>query len=53
MYIGMAVTEPVEIPVWISTIEIIVPLLITGLVLATYFFHKRRHALPSKRRNKE
>jgi hypothetical protein len=49
--LGMTVTEPVETPVWISAIEIVVPLLITGLAFAVYFVHKRRHTPTRKRRN--
>jgi hypothetical protein len=37
---GIRLTEPVEIPAWISVIEIIVPLLITSLALAIYFVHR-------------
>ena len=49
---GILVTEPVEIPAWISAIEIIVPLLITSLALAIYFVHKTHQAPTDKRRKK-
>ena len=49
---GILVTEPVEIPSWISVIEIIVPSLITSLALAIYFFHKAHQETTNKRRKK-
>jgi uncharacterized BrkB/YihY/UPF0761 family membrane protein len=49
---GIFVTEPVEIPAWISAIEIIVPLLITSLALTIYFVHKTHQASTNKRRKK-
>ena len=49
---GILVTEPVEIPAWISAIEIIVPLLITSLALAIYFVHKTHQAPTNKRRKR-
>jgi hypothetical protein len=50
---GILVTEPVEIPAWISAIEIIVPLLIASLALAIYFVHKTHQAPTNKRRKKK
>jgi hypothetical protein len=48
----MPITEPVENPVWISAIEIIVLVLITSLALIIYFIRKTHHAQTNKRRNK-
>ena len=49
---GILAIEPVEIPAWISAIEIIVPLLITSLALAIYFVHKTHQAPTNKRRKR-
>lgn len=39
------VTEPVSHPAWISFIEVIALILITGLALVIYFVHKAHHNL--------
>jgi len=40
-----SLTEPAAHPAWISFIEIIALILITGLALAIYFVHKAQHNL--------
>lgn len=49
---GILVTEPVEIPAWVSVIEIVVPLLIASLALAIYFVHKAHQASTNKKEKK-
>lgn len=40
-----SLSEPIAHPTWISFIEIIALILITGLALAIYFVHKAQHKL--------
>jgi hypothetical protein len=45
----MLPSEPTEYPGWISAMEIITPILISGLVLVIYFIHRRRQNNSTKR----
>jgi hypothetical protein len=44
--------EPVEVPGWLAALEVITPILISGLVLVLYLIHHRHHNKIKNRSNK-